>query len=96
MGFLSLGWGLLADIDIESERLRVLGGARFTIWAAARLLTLKTYRGKIYYLEGEKVAGAAEDRRIERPRLERAITIGERGGEMCRYRGAEDRTADTR
>ena len=36
--FLSIGWGLLADIDIESERLRLLGEARFTIWALARLM----------------------------------------------------------
>ncbi|KAF0288752.1 Sphingosine kinase 1 [Amphibalanus amphitrite] len=75
VGFLSLGWGLLADIDIESERLRVLGGARFTVWAAARLLTLKTYRGKVFYLPGERTGARTEERRIERPRLERAITI---------------------
>lgn len=36
--FLSVGWGLLSDIDIESERLRVLGSQRFTIWSVARLI----------------------------------------------------------
>lgn len=36
--FLSFGWGLLADIDIESERLRMIGSPRFTIWSMARLI----------------------------------------------------------
>ncbi|XP_024940800.1 sphingosine kinase 2 isoform X3 [Cephus cinctus] len=47
--FLSVGWGFLADIDIESERLRVIGGQRFTVWSVARLIGLRTYKddGKI-------------------------------------------------
>lgn len=36
--FLSVGWGFIADIDIESERLRILGNPRFTIWSIARLI----------------------------------------------------------
>ncbi|KAF4518920.1 hypothetical protein B566_EDAN006758 [Ephemera danica] len=47
--FLSLGWGLLSDIDIESERLRSIGGQRFTVWSVARLLGLRTYRGRLSY-----------------------------------------------
>jgi hypothetical protein len=39
----------LADIDIESERLRFLGGLRFETWALWRLMKLKSYRGTIYY-----------------------------------------------
>lgn len=35
---MSIGWGLLADIDIESERLRMIGEARFTVWALARVM----------------------------------------------------------
>ncbi|KAJ8915763.1 hypothetical protein NQ315_004575 [Exocentrus adspersus] len=48
--FLSVGWGLLSDIDIESERLRMLGGQRFTIWSLARLIGLRSYGGKLWYL----------------------------------------------
>lgn len=36
--FLSIGWGFIADIDIESERLRMIGSPRFTIWSIARLI----------------------------------------------------------
>lgn len=48
--FLSVGWGLLSDIDLESERFRAIGGQRFTIWSIARLLDLRTYKGKVWYL----------------------------------------------
>ncbi|XP_011868908.1 PREDICTED: sphingosine kinase 1-like isoform X2 [Vollenhovia emeryi] len=53
--FLSVGWGLLADIDIESERLRAIGGQRFTVWSVARLIGLRTYKGKVSYLPCSKV-----------------------------------------
>ncbi|XP_073840767.1 sphingosine kinase 2 isoform X2 [Musca autumnalis] len=48
--FLSVGWGLISDIDIESERLRALGYQRFTIWTLHRLINLRTYRGRISYI----------------------------------------------
>lgn len=54
--FLSVGWGFISDIDIESERLRAIGGQRFTVWSVARLLDLRTYKGKLWYLPvGENV-----------------------------------------
>lgn len=59
--FLSVGWGFLADVDIESERLRVFGGQRFTVWSVARLIGLKTYRGTVWYLPALPVStGAGE------------------------------------
>lgn len=47
--FLSIGWGLLSDIDIESESLRILGGHRFSVWAVVRALGLRKYRGKLKF-----------------------------------------------
>uniref|UniRef100_A0A915DN20 DAGKc domain-containing protein n=1 Tax=Ditylenchus dipsaci TaxID=166011 RepID=A0A915DN20_9BILA len=45
-------WGIIADIDIESERFRkICGGNRFLVQAVCRLANLKTYRGKLSYLE---------------------------------------------
>ncbi|NXN93720.1 SPHK2 kinase, partial [Rhinopomastus cyanomelas] len=49
-GVLAVAWGLLADVDVGSERLRRLGPARFTLGAVARLLALQTYRGRLSYL----------------------------------------------
>ncbi|XP_054159202.1 sphingosine kinase 2-like [Oppia nitens] len=48
--FLSLGWGLMADIDIESERLRALGEPRFTIYALYRSFALRKNRARLSYL----------------------------------------------
>lgn len=46
--FLSIGWGLLADIDIESERLRMMGGFRFTVWALYRIFCKFLIRTLMY------------------------------------------------
>lgn len=54
--FLSIGWGLLSDIDIESERLRTIGGSRFTLWALARLVGLRVYKGVVSYAKIKDVS----------------------------------------
>lgn len=52
--FLSVGWGIIADIDIESEKLRSIGAQRFTLWSIHRLVRLRTYKGKVSYLPWRK------------------------------------------
>jgi diacylglycerol kinase family enzyme len=66
--FLSLEWGIVADIDIESESLRFLGGARFDVYGLIRGLFLRRYRGTFAYLPahathvggGEEAAAAVK------------------------------------
>ncbi|KAM9792695.1 sphingosine kinase 1-like [Neosynchiropus ocellatus] len=48
--FLSLAWGIVADVDIESERYRHVGAARFTVGMLVRLASLRVCRGKLAYL----------------------------------------------
>ncbi|XP_014405974.1 PREDICTED: sphingosine kinase 2 isoform X4 [Myotis brandtii] len=48
--FLSVAWGFVSDVDIQSERFRALGSARFTLGTVLGLATLHTYRGRISYL----------------------------------------------
>lgn len=48
--FLSIGWGFISDIDIESERIRSIGYQRFAIWSVHRLINLRTYYGTLSYL----------------------------------------------
>lgn len=48
--FLSIGWGLISDVDIESERLRSIGSQRFTVYSVAKLIGLKSYRGRLSYM----------------------------------------------
>ena len=50
IGFLSLCYGMVADVDIESERLRYMGEARYTIYALQRIANLRTYRARLWYL----------------------------------------------
>ncbi len=48
--FLSLAWGLISDVDIESERLKFLGALRFDVYALLLLSWHRTYRGRFSYL----------------------------------------------
>jgi len=48
--FLSLAWGFVADVDVESEKYRHVGAARFTVGTLVRLASLRVYRGRLSYL----------------------------------------------
>lgn len=45
---LMLAWGLVADIDIESEKWRWMGGARLDLYAIQRIFNLRKYNGRIH------------------------------------------------
>ena len=45
--FLSLTWAIVADVDLESEKYRWMGAARFTFAAIQRILALRQYTGKL-------------------------------------------------
>eukprot|EP01064_Diplonema_japonicum_P039183 TRINITY_DN9766_c1_g2_i2.p1 TRINITY_DN9766_c1_g2~~TRINITY_DN9766_c1_g2_i2.p1 ORF type:complete len:341 (+),score=75.13 TRINITY_DN9766_c1_g2_i2:48-1025(+) len=47
VGFLHLTYGIIADIDFESEWLRMLGAARFPITAVNKIMWLSGYRAKV-------------------------------------------------
>ena len=47
---LSSTWGLISDVDIESETLRWMGGVRLTLYGLWRILRLRTYSGRVYFL----------------------------------------------
>ncbi|XP_038834848.1 sphingosine kinase 1-like [Salvelinus namaycush] len=48
--FLSLAWGFVADVDVESEKYRHVGAARFTMGTLVRLASLRVYKGRLAYL----------------------------------------------
>lgn len=48
--FLSVAWGFVADVDVESEKYRHVGAARFTVGTLVRLASLRVYKGKLAYL----------------------------------------------
>lgn len=53
--FLSVSWGIMSDIDIESEKLRAIGPLRFTIGAINRIFNLRHYGGIFSYLPSKGV-----------------------------------------
>lgn len=61
--FLSTAWGIIGDLDIESEALRCLGAARFDVMGLVRALVLRKYSGRLWYLPD--AAAAASPMRLE-------------------------------
>lgn len=49
-GFLSMGYGMISDIDLESESMRYLGNARFTVAALARICCVRRYEASMELL----------------------------------------------
>ncbi|XP_065880096.1 sphingosine kinase 1 [Euphorbia lathyris] len=47
---LMLSWGLVADIDIESEKYRWMGSARIDFYALQRIIHLRQYNGRISFV----------------------------------------------
>lgn len=47
--FMALEWAIIADVDLNSEHLRFLGGLRFEVYAALRILKMKRYKAKITF-----------------------------------------------
>ncbi|XP_059364052.1 sphingosine kinase 2-like isoform X2 [Carassius carassius] len=81
--FLSVAWGFVSDVDIESERYRGLGSARFTLGTLVRLASLRSYKGRLSYLPPAMVNPSpdAPPQLPQRP-LSRSITEGLAG--FCR------------
>ncbi|KAK0578307.1 hypothetical protein LWI29_008386 [Acer saccharum] len=47
---LMLAWGLVADIDIESEKYRWMGSARLDFYALLRIFSLRHYSGRVSFV----------------------------------------------
>lgn len=51
VAFLSLTWGMVADVDLESEGFRWAGEARYTMYAPKLIAERRTYPARISYIE---------------------------------------------
>jgi diacylglycerol kinase family enzyme len=51
--FIFVAWAFLADVDLESDDYRWFGPARFNAAAFMRLIRLRRYRARLYYLESD-------------------------------------------
>lgn len=57
--FLSLAWGFVADVDIESEKFRHVGAMRFLVGTLLRLASLRTYQGRLAFLPAREDSDSA-------------------------------------
>lgn len=64
-GFLSVTWGLLSDVDIESEKYRYLGVLRFTLVGIQRILSLRHYNGTLYYIPSDPSTTVCSETGVE-------------------------------
>ncbi|XP_066271124.1 sphingosine kinase 2-like [Branchiostoma lanceolatum] len=62
--FLSFQWGFSADVDIESERYRYLGGSRFLFGSLHNLMKFRVYRGKLSFLPVKGVDALKQARQV--------------------------------
>jgi len=51
--FMTLSGGIIGDIDIESDRIRCIGGSRFTVWAFYRVFRMRPLVGQLTYWPAE-------------------------------------------
>ena len=49
LSFLSFSWGFAAEVDIESEKIRFVGGARFAIWSVYELLKMGSSKARVSF-----------------------------------------------
>ncbi|KAL4585527.1 hypothetical protein LXL04_010149 [Taraxacum kok-saghyz] len=57
---LMLAWGLVSDIDIESEKYRWMGSARLDFYALKRIIRLRKYNGSISFVPAPEFENVGE------------------------------------
>ena len=63
VSFLSFSWGLIADVDLESEKWRWMGALRFELYAVKCVLRKRKYRATMHYV-GEEIKSYEEYRTV--------------------------------
>ncbi|KAK3013404.1 hypothetical protein RJ639_009465, partial [Escallonia herrerae] len=80
---LMFAWGLVADIDIESEKYRWMGSARIDFYAIQRILRLRKYNGCISFVPapGFEAFGEPSSNKLDNCSLsdERPVKIQQHG-----------------
>ena len=58
--FLGIAYGIIADVDVDSERYRYIGDLRFTLMGLKKIMQRQCFSGKVWYLplnEADYTAG---------------------------------------
>ncbi|GJN11365.1 hypothetical protein PR202_ga29551 [Eleusine coracana subsp. coracana] len=98
---LMLTWGLVADLDIESEKYRWMGSARLEFYFLVRVLNLRRYNGRVLFVPApgyEEVGDPVEASTSCKPNAAATSVDGDKAndtnGETCGYQGPSIQEAD--
>ncbi|WOL12975.1 sphingosine kinase 1-like [Canna indica] len=91
---LSLIWGLPADVDIQSEKLRWLGSTRLDIYALLRIMNLRKYHGNVQFIPAPGYETYGEPmKQVDDHKDDGELSKHNPGGEnkvkSCGYQGPE-------
>ncbi|XP_070581130.1 sphingosine kinase 1-like [Ptychodera flava] len=90
--FLSTCWGIISDVDIESEKYRKLGDTRFTIQTFARIAKLRVYHGRLSFLRDEDYHAAKihVNQQAQSQHINRTQSVADRSGMTHACTSTED------
>ena len=86
--FIFSAYGMIADIDIESEIIHGMGSIRFAIFALLRTINLRSYKVKLWYRkyvppealnEDNEIASETENNDNQEQTTEGTESSGDRG-----------------
>ena len=84
--FLSFGWGLISNIDILSESMRIFGESRLYVAAVYFIAAKRMYSGKLSFLEAIPANEKFKNSFVELPDLTQPFEI--RNGQVSVIEGA--------
>ena len=61
---LLIGWGLISDVDIESEKWRSIGEKRFVLGGLMAIARKKIYQGRLWYIPAEEAGTKIVNTRV--------------------------------
>jgi hypothetical protein len=89
-------WALIADVDLESEKIRWAGPLRFILMAIIRVIHLRRYRGTLQLWKDSKSTdtpeASAASHTSTRPLLPCMTRVGEAGSDGGQWRTVDDQT----
>ncbi|PUZ72488.1 hypothetical protein GQ55_2G398100 [Panicum hallii var. hallii] len=98
---LMLTWGLVADVDIESEKYRWMGSARLEFYFLLRVMNLRRYNGRVLFVAAPGYEEVGEPVEQTTSCKQNGVTTGsqedkanDRNGETIGYPGPSIEEAD--
>ncbi|CAN6457751.1 unnamed protein product [Victoria cruziana] len=98
---LMLSWGIIADIDIESEKYRWMGSARVDFYSIVRMIHLRQYNGRVSFVPAPGYEGYGNPVGGQEESLSRLNSLSKREnrqnaylGPMCSFEPQEWRSYD--